>query len=103
LILIPAEHYAAGAGLTIEQAAYSVGYIYTTENDLQIGVAMSNVNSARRVITDLTLRDWYYPVDGAFAVVAAERDGVSVLSDTVRLTLSICPRFRSYSQNFYHG
>ncbi len=96
LILIPADHYAAGSGMTLEQDTSTSGYIYTTENDMQAGVAESNTNSAKRVISDLTLRDWCYPVDGALAVVAAERAAGSVLGDTVQLTLSAIPRWRSY-------
>lgn len=96
LILIPAEHsiYVSGGSLS-----YSVGdvnklSVFTFEDDQKMVLQYSN--DIPRANMEFGHGNWAYPNGGGVMVIAAEREGSQVISDTVDYAIERFPRWRTY-------
>ncbi len=92
VILIPHEHYVAwDAGL--------VGYLEAAEIITDEADRIQGFRNSTNVVdgvTEVSKNNWVYPREGGYFVVAAQRDGQHVLTDTVGLHIEVFKRWQTY-------
>lgn len=94
-ILIPSEHmfYADGAEL-LAISGHAVNF-YTFEDEQR--VAIHYISDYPQANLEYAPTDWVYPKDGGVLVVAAQRDGAQVITDTLDVEYTMYPRWRTYA------
>lgn len=93
LILIPSRHYVDVVGTDIVTGNHETR-IFTHENEEMAALNFSGSNPDTS--PELSDRDWYLPVGTSALIIAAERETIQVLGDTVTVRMSYVPRWYSY-------
>lgn len=94
LILIPSNHF-----VFVDNVLMSTGFTLTArtfENDTTLAYLWQTSGSALTNLSELTMRDFYYPVEGGIVCAALESDSGHSFSTFLTASLVHFPRWLSY-------